>query len=76
MESVRTPCLLSSRGSVRTAGEQLANGFAGAHHKVQDPEYGDVEEGRYGREDEYDAAEAGVPQKGGEGGGMRVTFQV
>ena len=61
---------------MRTTGDKVANGFAGAQHKVEEPEDDIEEEYPDEKEDEYDAAEAGVPRKGDEGGGMRVTFQV
>ncbi len=59
-------------------GDDSANGSADSHHKAEyaaEDEFDDDAAER--KADELDAAETGgVSEKGGDGGGMRVTFQV
>ena len=56
----------------------LANGVTPAQHIRADSAADHKYDGAVGEDkaDDYDAEAGGVPQKGGDGGGMRVTFQV
>ena len=58
-------------------GDDSANGLTDGHHKVDYAAEDDFDDDvAAGKGDELDAAETGLGPKGGDGGGMRVTFQV
>ena len=59
-------------------GDDSANGSTDSHHKADFAAEDDFDDDAAdGKADELDAAEAGgLGKKGGDGGGMRVTFQV